>query len=146
MKLYRRLNEPITHRLSKSDHIQRIGILVSIFSPIDWVDIPLYSNEVLLCEKAGKFVARCSLFELNERLVEIKRARLSFLGEFLLQSLLKSCKSKGLPEDQKSTFAENSPHYVGHMKQNHGNFTNYSLTKPTQGATLVPKDGAKTCL
>ena len=90
MKLYRRLNEPITHRLSKSDHIQRIGILVLKFSQIDWVDISLYSNEVLVYEKAGKSVARRSLFELNERLVEIKRARLSFLGEFLSQSLLKS--------------------------------------------------------
>ena len=28
-------------------------------------------------------------------------------------------------------------------KQNHGTFTNCSSTKPTSGATLVPKDGAK---
>jgi len=61
--------------------------LRSLISPIDWMNISLHFNEVLVHEKAGKFVRRCSLFELNGRRVEIKRARQSFHRKYSLLNL-----------------------------------------------------------
>jgi len=48
--------------------------LSPLISPLHWMDISLQLKKVALYDKAGSFVQRGSLYELNGRRVEIKRA------------------------------------------------------------------------